>query len=419
MNIVKTLSSLLFLFTFQDSRTWLRITRLAAVPRGRSLQQGISSRYGRDYHDQSIPAVEDSSYNPLLWLAHNPLFCLALLLFCVSPAFVAQAQSSIPKGERQLSIDITEAVTGDYADAFMLAKSVGMQVTSLSLAWDDLEPTPSRYGSDPNWPRIANLFYPEQGVSISLALTPIDTNNLRLPPDLADKSFDDPEVIERFKRLLDYVFSQIPDLELSSLSIGNEIDGYLGTDKQRWQEYSTFFREVSMYARSKRPGLIVGSKIGFGGLTGSARDLSADIIQASDVVMLTYYPLNDDFSVKHTEVVHEDFAKLVELFPDKPIYVLEAGYPSSPLLNSSERKQADFVKEIFKAWDTHSTHIKLLDFTWLHDISPATVEELGDYYGLHDEKFLAYLATLGLRTFEGQDKEAFEMLRLEAKQRGW
>jgi hypothetical protein len=338
-----------------------------------------------------------------------------LLLF----AFVARAQSFTPKGERQLSIDITEAVTGDYGDAFTLATSVGMQVTSLSLSWDELESSPNHYGTQENLLELANDFYSQQGVAISLALTPIDTNNLRLPTYLKDKAFDDPEVIERFKRLLDYVFSQLPDLELSSLAIGNEIDSYLGTNKQLWQQYTRFFQETSAYARSKRSGLLVGSKLGFGGLTGEAHTLSANLIQTSDVVMLTYYPLNNDFTVKNPDVVHEDFAKLVKLFPNKPIYILEAGYPSSPLLGSSEETQADFVREIFRAWDTQAEHIKLLDFLWLHDIPPAVVEELGDYYGFRDEKFLAYLATLGLRTFDGEDKEAFKVLGLETKQRGW
>jgi hypothetical protein len=150
--------------------------------------------------------------------------------------FVACAQN--PKGERLLSIDFTMAADGDFGNAFMLARSVGMQVTSLSLPWDELEPTLGHYGTDPNWLELANDFYAQQGVAISLSLTPIDTNKLRLPPYLKDKAFDDPEVIEGFKRLLDYVFSQLPDLELSCLSIGNEIDGYLGTDKQRWREYS-------------------------------------------------------------------------------------------------------------------------------------------------------------------------------------
>jgi hypothetical protein len=341
---------------------------------------------------------------------------LSLLLLL---GFVAYAQSPLPKGERLLSIDLTVSSDDDFGKAFTLAHAVGMQVTSLSLAWDDLEPFPGQYGSEPNWPKIANDFYSQQGVAISLALTPIDTNNLRLPDYLKDKTFDDPEVIERFKHLLDYVFSQLPDLELSSLAIGNEIDGYLGTNQQLWQEYTRFFEATSAYAKTKRPGLLVGSKVGFGGLTKEAHILSADLVRASDAVMLTYYPLNADFTVKNPKVVHEDFAKLVTLFPDKPIYILEAGYPSSELLGSSETKQADFVREIFRAWDTHAKYIELLDFLWLHDIPPTVANELGDYYRLRDEKFLAYLATLGLRTFDGEDKEAFKVLRLETKQRGW
>ena len=338
--------------------------------------------------------------------------------FIVLLLFSSVAQT-LPKTERLLSISITESSNKDYGYAFTLAKDAGMQVTGFSLKWDELEPTPYKYASDPNWFQVINDFFPTQAIAVSLMIGPIDTNNLRLPPDLADKSFDDPQVIERFKRLLDYVFSEIPQLGLSSLSIGNEIDGYLGTNKQLWKEYTYFFQEVSSYARTKRPNLVIGSKIGFWGLTGNSRELSADIIRASDVVMVTYYPLNNDFSVKNPEVVHEDFATLVELYTNKPIYILEAGYPSSPLLNSSESKQAQFVQEIFKAWDTQSEHIKVLDFLWLHDIPPAVVEELGGYYRLRDEKFLAYLATLGLRTHEGQDKEAFKVLKLEAEMRGW
>jgi hypothetical protein len=248
---------------------------------------------------------------------------------------------------------------------------------------------------------------------------PIDTNNLRLPVDLADKAFDDPEVIERFKRLLDYVFSQIPDLELSSFSIGNEIDGFLSTNKEMWQQYTNFFQEVFAYAKTKRPNLLVGSKIGFSGLTVSAYDLSQTLIRVSDVVMVTYYPIKPDFSVREPKVVHQDFAKLVDLFPNKPIYILEAGYPSSERLVSSEEKQAEFMREIFRAWDTHASHILVLDFLWLHDLPFAVVEELGVYYRFDDKNFLAYLATLGFRTHEGQDKEAFLVLQQEAKLRGW
>jgi hypothetical protein len=327
--------------------------------------------------------------------------------------------SFIPKGERLLSIDLTWAGNGDFGEAFLLAQSVGMQATNISLQWDELEPLPNQYTDPDNWLKNANEFFPTQAISVSLMVGFVDTNNLRLPSDLSGKSFDDPEVIERFKRLLDYVFTKISQLELTSLSIGNEIDSYLGTDENLWQQYTNFFREIAVYAKTKRANLVVGSKLGFGGLTTVAYNLSQELVAASDAVMLTYYPLEADFSVKNPDVVSNDFAKLVTLFPTKPIYILEAGYPSSTLLNSSEEKQATFVQNIFRVWDEHATHIKLLDFLWLHDISPELVNELGNYYGLNDQKFKAYLATLGLRTFDGQDKLAFKQLQEETKQRGW
>ncbi len=331
----------------------------------------------------------------------------------------SDAASVIPKGERILSIDLTWAGNSDFGEAFVLAQSVGMQATNISLQWDELEPTPGNYTDPDAWLRNANAFFPAQNVSVSLMVGFVDTNNLRLPSYLSGKSFDDPEVIERFKRLLDYVFKQLPDLELTSLSVGNEIDGYLGTDEKLWREYTNFFGEVSTYAKTKRADLIVGGKLGFGGLTGSAYELSSELVEISDAVMLTYYPLEADFTVKNPEVVFEDFAKLLARFPDKPIYILEAGYPSSALLNSSEEKQAVFVQNVFHAWDEHAARIKLIDFLWLHDIASELVDELGGYYGLNDEKFKAYLATLGLRTFDGQDKLAFKTLQEETKQRGW
>jgi hypothetical protein len=342
------------------------------------------------------------------------LILTSSLLGCTS----SEAQP-LPKGERLLSMDLTWAENSDFGEAFTLAKASGIQATNISLQWDELEPSPGQYTSPDNLLQNANSFFSTQDIAVSLMVGFIDTNNLRLPSDLAQKPFDDPETIERFKRLLDYVFTEIPDLELTSLSLGNEIDGYLATDKKLWQQYSHFFREASAYAKTKRASLIVGSKVTFAGLTGSAYTLSSSIVTTSDAVMLTYYPLNADFTVKNPRVVFDDFARLVQAFPDKPIYILEAGYPSSLLLGSSEEKQADFVQNVFRAWDEQAAYIKLIDFLWLHDIVPALVAELGGYYGLKDEKFLAYLATLGLRTFDGRDKQAFRAFQQEAQARGW
>ncbi|MBW6519117.1 MAG: hypothetical protein K0A89_11535 [ANME-2 cluster archaeon] len=80
----------------------------------------------------------------------------------------------------------------------------------MSLAWDDIESSPGNYGN--KYLDIANQFYPANNMQISLSINPIDTNNLRPPPDLKDRDLDDPEVIERYNKLMDYVFSRTPIL---------------------------------------------------------------------------------------------------------------------------------------------------------------------------------------------------------------
>jgi hypothetical protein len=103
----------------------------------------------------------------------------------------------------------------------------------------------------------------------------------------------------------------------------------------------------------------------------------------------------------------------------EPLYLLEAGYPSSDVLGSSQSKQADFIREMFETWDTHRSQLKLVNFIWLHDISPAQVKSYTKYYGLSSKGFAEYLGTLGFRGHDGEDKQAFKALREAAKARGW
>ena len=327
--------------------------------------------------------------------------------------------TAMPRGDRMLGIDVSEAEGETYDQAFQLARQAGMQFTSLSLAWDDLEPRPGEFSDDPNFLAIANLYYPAQHIPLALTITPIDTNRTRLPADLRGRAFDDPEVIARFERLLDYVFMQIPDVELAVLAIGNEVDATLGSDVAAWARYQTFFEATAAYARRLRPQVPVGVKVTMAGLTGETRWLAQALNARSDIVLVTYYPLEADFGVRPADVVHEDLGALASLVPDRPIGVLEAGYPSSEKLGSSEALQAEFVRQIMRAWDAHAGQIAMLNFTWLTDAPRASVEAWTDYYGLHDQRFAAYLATLGLRGADGKPKLAFEVLAAEAHARGW
>lgn len=330
----------------------------------------------------------------------------------------AEAQQPVPKGDRVLGCAITEAQDKNYGGAMAKAKSAGIQVVSLKLNWDDVEKKPGVFKSP--WPKIANSYYPAQGIVVSLRVATLDTNRNRIPSDLRDKPLNDPEVIARFNQLLDWVLDEMPDAKLAELSIGNEVDGVLGDDPAKWRQYTEFFNATRKHALQKRPTLKVGVSIMFGGHMKQAK-FAAALNEQADEIMVSYYPLTPAFQVRTPEVVHDDFDAICRKYPNRPISFVEAGYPSGSQCGSSPEKQGQFVDQLFAAWDEHPKQIRIVTLVWLHDTSPGAADAFGAYYGVTAPAFRQYLATLGLRTWQGggADKPAFAALKREAKARGW
>jgi hypothetical protein len=333
-----------------------------------------------------------------------------LLLWGLMLPAMLQA-SPVPKGTRILGLSVGPAEDGDYPRALFEAQAAGVQSVTLPLDWSKMEPAPGKY--DNSLLKIADQFYPAHHVSVDLILRPINTNHSEVPSDLQGKPFDDPKLIARFERLLDDVFAQTPHLTLHSLVIGNEVDAYLGGDLTRWKQYTTFYRTVSAYAHAKRPDLKVGVTATFDGLIKTARKPLQRLNTVSDIIAVTYYPLN-------TSPI-QDFAQMCRLFPGRPIALLEAGYPSSPECGSSEIKQATFVRSLFTAWDAHAQQIVSITLSWQTDISPTAVTAATQYYGVAKPPFAGFLGSLGLRTYpgSGHDKPAFIALKEEAHERDW
>ena len=327
----------------------------------------------------------------------------------------------VPRGARRLEIAITDAENRDYDQSISLVMGAGAESVSLSVFWDELETSPGTFAPDPNWLEISNSYYPGLDLQVSLVISVLDTTTARLPSDLAGRSFNDPELIVRFKALLDYIKTQIPDLELTSLAIGNEIDGVLGNNLEAWKNYSAFFTPAAEYARQLWPGVPIGTKIMFDGLIGPMSGSAENLNQTSDVIMVTYYPLSDGFSVKDPDSVLEDFDQIASMYPQKKIHLVEIGYPTSEINNSSPEKQASFIRNVFSAWDEHASHITVLSYVWLTDLPQSTVAEYEEYYGFKDPALGEFLRTLGLRTYSGsgENKIGFDIFQAEADARGW
>ena len=257
-----------------------------------------------------------------------------------------------------------------------------------------------------------------RGLAIEVNLQILNTTDKETPPDLVETSFGDPAMLSRFRALFDAV-RPLLDSHVRYLAIGNEVDVYLEAHPDEWPAYRAFFEGAAAYVRQQAPWLQVGVASTFGGARGPAAANVAELNQASDVWILTYYPLEGIFQATNPAAPDVDFPAMVDLAGGKPIVLQEVGYPTAERLGSSEAEQAGFVGHVFGAWQAAGDAIPFLNYFLLHDLTDSMCDDLLVYYGLPNEDFKAFLCSLGLRRADGAAKQGWEAFRDAARAAGF
>jgi len=189
---------------------------------------------------------------------------------------------------------------------------------------------------------------------------------------------------------------------------------------RRWDAWTNFYAAVAPYARKKFPGTLISCETTAAAFVGPDLPRVQTLHQYSDVIGVSYYPMKEKLSgVKSPESVHADFEIVVNAIPGKPIIYYQIGYPSSPALGSSPQRQAAFITEAFRAWDTHVSRILMLNFQWMYETPPNGVDHYVEYYQYDTPNFRSFLGSLGLKSWSGPPKPAWETLKKEAKARGF
>ncbi len=331
------------------------------------------------------------------------------------------------KGDRLLGIDFLNSTEdGTFEGDFEKARGFGIDFTGLHLLWGQIETSPENYTDPGNALSAFNEFCNNENIKFSLMIRPIDLTGKTVPDDLDNVRFNTQLMKSRFKSLIDFVFTKIDYQLLTSLQIGNEIDQYDTSNEHPdfWSDYGNFLFDIRSYIGLEYPGLKLSFTVTLLGVTtGEHKDSGVfeALSEVTDVVGVTYYPINNDFTVMDPDVVDVHFAAITSKFVGKIIYFGEVGYQTGNKCNSSERKQAQFICNVFHAWDAYKDNIKLISFVRMNDISQPQAEEMAGPYGIGDEKFIEYLRTLGLHTYNGSgtDKEGFSVLKEHANLRGW
>ena len=326
----------------------------------------------------------------------------------------------VPKGNRILAIKVNQGEDGDFPKAFNEALLAGNETQVVPQDWNELETAPGRYAPEPNFLAIANYFYSAHRMPIHLSIRPVHTNQKAVPADLLEIPFDDPRTIARFKQLLDWISTQIPKVTLTSLTIGSEVNIFAWGDPKKWEAWTRFYAAVAPYARKKFPGTLISCETSYAAFVGPDLERVRQLHQYSDAIGLSYYPMKHKLrGVKSAKSVHADFSTIVNAIPDKPIIYYQIGYPSSSILGSSPKQQAMFMTEAFRAWDAHADRILMLNFQWMHETPKFGLDQFAAYYKYDTPNFRAFLGSLGLQSWSGQPKPAWNTLAQEAKARGF
>lgn len=346
----------------------------------------------------------------------SSLFALILLVgaFLVSSCGDGPGAPASPSVQKRMfSISVNPRPepppqSQDFIDAFNLAYNAGVRAQYLFYTWSSLEPQAGVYNFrdlDDAIPQLLSFGYEQFLLNIAV----VNTIPKETPRDLLGVAFNSSQMKQRFHALLDALRPHL-NQRFVYLSVGNEVDGYLATDAAAWQAYKDFYEDALRYIHQTMPWIKVGVTVMYGGAVGSAAGNITTLTSSSDVYILTYYPPTQGAG-SPPQAPRTDFPRMVALASGRPVILQEVGYASSPVLSSSEADQAQFVSNVFDAWQTQGATIAFLNYFLLHDFTDEVVNYLFEYYGLPpDPGFFAFLRTLGLRQVDGTAKPAWQAL---------
>ncbi len=311
-----------------------------------------------------------------------------------------------------------EDIVRVYMQAFDLAHGAGARGQMTTKQWRELEPTAGNFPAK-DWQDVEDAlnFARAKGLRQFIGIQLINTTQREMPADMALAPFDSAVVKTRLRALLARLIKG-REGRIAYLSIGNEVDAYLRTHGSEWKAYRALYEDAIAYVHQLDPGIQVGVTATADGAMGLSMPEVRELNTQSEVVIYTYYPLDfhadGTVHVRDPAVVQGEFKAMLALAGDKPLVLQEAGYPASPLNDSSEARQADFIRNLFAAWRQAGSKVPYLNVFLLHDLTASQCEGLTSYYGSPPSgqaSFKAFLCTLGMLQANGTPRLAWSALR--------
>lgn len=308
------------------------------------------------------------------------------------------------------------ATSDSIAARWQEALNAGMSIGRLQIDWPELEPLPGTFNQSVLEQELENM--KNQGLQTFLLISAYDSDGPVLPADLRGKAFDDSELINRFKNLMDWVIPMLVEYDGYLISVINEADNDFADQPELYKEIVTFLAETRDHVHQINGNMAVTATIAEGSLDDDRPGIR-ELIAESDVACWNFYGTKLQFSspyfVEQTESeVKADLQQLIEASGDKKIVIQELGMHSgNRLLNSSEEIQRRFFELFFEDLSTNEQIVVAYNFQ-LVDWSPEVSELLAQGFEGEEvpQEFIYQwkesLETIGLISYsDGTNKAAW------------
>ncbi len=303
------------------------------------------------------------------------------------------------------------ATMEDWVATMQDLKDVNASTVVITKTWADLEPGSRIYG---DMRQLAKDFNDNAaaGRAVFFGFQPINTVKRELPRDLAKLAWDDPAMITRFQEFMDHMM-----LERAKppkyISLANEADVYFEKNPKELESFLKFYEAAqAIIKRNAWPETRIGITVTFDGLMKGRTKIVQKLLQASEIAIFTYYPVID-LKLLPIEDINSHMDMMVAAAGEKDIYFQEVGFPSSEGLGSSEARQAKFFDTFISAARSRD-QVKMASLFMLHDFTAEHCDMFTGYYGFGKapkelkRKFRDFICTLGLKTSDGKQKQAWK-----------
>lgn len=338
-----------------------------------------------------------------------------LLLIAIFSLFVGT--TNVSAGE--ISIfpiprDMDHLTVENFIKAIHIVNDAGTTLFFCAPKWGEIEPSAGNFTFESALGGTKYVAEQEGIDDIYFGLQLINTVKREVPPDLQNTAWDDPQLIARFEKMI-AVLSKEKIGTIHTISIGNEVDVYFEQHPDELAPYIRFMKAVRPALEKYFPHIPVGTTVTFEGLRKGRGDIISQLIDISEVVYFTYYPVIDLVPQPIADIPSH-IAQMQTAAGNKKIILQEIGFPAGTVIGSSNEMQAAFFKSALPLFQSN-TQIEAGFIFALHDFSPQLCDTLKGYYGAtawpkkFQDGFADFLCTLGLLESNGNPRPSYDIVR--------